>query len=73
MGGMNIYSATEPKAKEGIHDATGFKIHIKLVKSFDVKTNPKILLLFLNNGIRNIMSSMDYIEIGQTGKYFNVK
>ena len=48
MGGMNIYSATEPKAKEGIHDATGYKIHIKLVKSFDVKTNPKILLLFLN-------------------------
>lgn len=30
-----------------------------------------MLLHFLNNGIRNIMTTLDYMEIGQTGKYFN--
>lgn len=30
-----------------------------------------MLLHFLNNGIRNILSSLNFIEIGQTGKYFN--
>lgn len=36
-----------------------------------MQENPKMLLHFLNNGIRNIMSTLDYMEIGQTGKYFN--
>ncbi len=31
----------------------------------------KILLQFLNNGIRNIMKSLNYMEIGQTRKYFD--
>lgn len=35
------------------------------------KTENKMLLHFLNNGIRNILSSLNFIEIGQTGKYFN--
>ena len=28
---------------------------------------------FLNNGLRNLMSKLDYVEIGRTGKYFNAK
>ena len=36
-----------------------------------VKENPKLLVQFLNNGLRNLMSKLNYVEIGRTGKYFN--
>ncbi len=45
-------------------------INVKQVKCIDVKKNPKLFTLFLNNGIRNVMSCLKYIEIGQTGKFF---
>lgn len=32
-----------------------------------------MLLTFLNNGLRNIMNKLDYVEIGRSGKYFNGK
>lgn len=32
-----------------------------------------MLLTFLNNGLRNIMSRLNYVEIGRSGKYFNAK
>lgn len=58
---MNIYSANDILADEATHEASGHRILVKKVKTFNVMDNPKILLLFLNNGIRNIMCSMDYI------------
>ena len=36
-----------------------------------MKENPKVLLSFLNNGLRSIMRRLNYIEIGRSGKYFN--
>lgn len=32
-----------------------------------------MLLTFLNNGLRNIMKKLDFVEIGRSGKYFNGK
>jgi hypothetical protein len=32
-----------------------------------------MLLTFLNNGLRNIMRKLDFVEIGRSGKYFNAK
>jgi hypothetical protein len=43
------------------------------VKVYNTKENPKVLLTFLNNGLRNIMANLNYAEIGKTGKYFNTK
>lgn len=37
----------------------------------NLKENPKLLLSFLNNAIRSLMRSLNYIEIGRSGKYFN--
>lgn len=68
---MNIYSVHEPYAKEEVHQAGEYKITITQVKCLDIKKNPTMLLHFLNNGIRNIMTTLNYMEIGQTGKYFN--
>lgn len=68
---MNIYSVNEPYAKEEVHQAGEYKITITQVKCIDVKQNPSMLLHFLNNGIRNIMIAFNYMEIGQSSKYFN--
>jgi len=37
----------------------------------NLKENPKLLLSFLNNGLRSLMRNLNYIEIGRSGKYFN--
>ena len=29
------------------------------------------MMQFLNNGLRNIMRKLEYVEIGRSGKYFN--
>lgn len=47
-------------------------MQVKLVKVLDCEENPKVLLSFLNNGLRNIMRKLNYTEIGRSGKYFNV-
>jgi hypothetical protein len=39
----------------------------------NLKENPKILVSFLNNGLRSVMRGLDYMEIGKSGKYFNTK
>lgn len=44
---------------------------MKQVKVYEIDENPKFLLHFLNNGLRNVMEKMKYMEIGKTGKYFN--
>lgn len=54
------------------HEVREYKIKISQVKVFNVHKNPKVMLQFLNNGIRNIMGSLNYVEIGRTGKYFNM-
>lgn len=46
---------------------------MKQVKVLNVKENPHLLLSFLNNGLRNVMRGLDYMEIGRSGKYFNCK
>ncbi len=46
---------------------------MKQVKVFEVKENPRLLLLFLNNGLRGTMGKLGFTEIGKTGKYFNNK
>lgn len=37
----------------------------------NIKQNKQMLVVFLNNALRNLMSRLSYIEIGKTGKYFN--
>ena len=68
---MNIYSVSEPSMKEAQHKTESHTISVEQVKKIDVKENPKMLLHFLNNGLRNIMSSLNYMAIGNMGKYFN--
>ena len=46
---------------------------MKKVKELNIQENPKLLLSFLNNGLRNVMRGLDYMEIGRSGKYFNCK
>lgn len=46
---------------------------VKKVKVYDLKTNPALLLAFLNNTLRNCMRKLNYVEIGKSGKYFNAK
>lgn len=58
---MNIYTVEKPTCKEKEYNVEGYKILIKQVKCIDVRTNPKLFILFLNNGIRNIMSSKNYL------------
>lgn len=70
IGGFNIYSVSQPTCEQREHIVGDYKINVKQVKCIDVKKNPKLFTLFLNNGIRNVMSCLKYIEIGQTGKFF---
>ena len=39
----------------------------------NVADNPKVMIQFLNNGLRNLMNRLDYTEIGRTNKFFNTK
>lgn len=71
--GSNIYSSEESPEIENTFSCDNYKIIVKRVKVYSVKENPKLLLLFLNNGLRNIMRKLDYVEIGRSGKYFNSK
>ena len=69
---MNIYSEFSPDEQECTVNVDEYKVHIKEVKVIKVKENPKMLVQFLNNGLRNLMSRINYVEIGKTGKYFNI-
>jgi metal-dependent HD superfamily phosphatase/phosphodiesterase len=51
----------------------GYVVAVRQVKVYDLKANPKLLLAFLNNALRNSMRHLNYVEIGRTGKYFNAK
>lgn len=69
---MTIYSVSDPLSLEKEVKADEYAINIKQVKIYDIKSNPRVLLAFLNNGLRNIMTKLNYIEIGKSGKYFSV-
>jgi hypothetical protein len=32
-----------------------------------------LLVHFLNNGLKNLMQKLNYLEVGTTGKFFNLK
>ena len=34
--------------------------------------NPKVLTQMLNNALRNVMRRLNYIELGKSGKYFDI-
>lgn len=71
ISGNNIYSTHLPKSENFEVEAGEYKINFKKVKEMNLKENPKILLSFLNNGLRSLMRNLDYMEIGRSGKYFN--
>jgi len=62
----------EPIAEEKEYNDGDFTVKIKKVKVYDIQDKPKLLLAFLNNGLRNIMKKLNFVEIGKSGKYFNV-
>lgn len=73
ISGNNIYSTVQPLAENFEIEAGEHKINAKQVKILDLKENPNLLLSFLNNGLRNVMRGLNYMEIGRSGKYFNAK
>jgi len=73
ISGNNIYSTVKPLAELFEIEAGEYKINAKQVKILDLKDNPNLLLSFLNNGLRNVMRGLNYMEIGRSGKYFNAK
>lgn len=72
ISGMNIYSIAPPAIAEFAVKLDSHEIKLKQVKVIKFKENPKLLLNFLNNGLRNIMTRLKYVEIGKSGKYFNL-
>lgn len=73
ISGFTIYSHKEGLKKEENFKCKEFIINVKQVKIYDVATNPKLLLTFLNNGLQNVMEKINYTEIGRSGKYFSCK
>lgn len=73
ISGANIYSLKPPKQIQREFKADDYKIKIKQVKVIPVKENCKTLLMFLNNGLRNMFRKIGYTEIGKTGKFFQIK
>jgi hypothetical protein len=73
ISGNNIYSLKPPSEKEREIEVNDYNIKIKQVKVFSASSNSKTLLMFLNNGLRNMFSKIGYTEIGKTGKFFQVK
>ncbi len=71
LSGNNIYSTKPAKSQEFEVEGRGHKVSVREVKVLKVKENPKLLLSFLNNGLRSIMRKLNYTEIGRSGKYFN--
>ena len=43
------------------------------MRILECKKDPRNLLFFLNNRLRNTLSQAGYSEIGKSGKYFNIK
>ncbi len=73
LTGYNIFSSEPPSEIEREYQCEQHKVTVKKVKEFNFAENPKMLLTFLNNGLRNIMDRLNFVEIGRSGKYFNAK
>lgn len=59
--GFNIYAKQEGSSKEETFHADDYDINVKQVKIYDLASSPKVLLHFLNSGLRNVMSKLGYI------------
>ena len=70
--GWNIYSL-EPGDLEFTVTVAEYQIQVRQVKVLDVKSNNKLLLNFLNNGLRNLMTKLKYMSIAKSGTFFNSK
>ncbi len=73
LSGMNIYSTSSPTSIEQEYKCNEYKIKVKQVKLYDVSGNKNMVLTFLNNGLKNLMTKLGYVEIGKSGKFFNPK
>lgn len=73
LSGYNVFSSEAPQQAEQDYMYNQYAIKIKQVKVYNLSGDPKLLLTFLNNGLRNIMSRLNYVEIGRSGKFFNAK
>ena len=58
---MNIYSTTAPNAIEQEYSCNEYKIKVKQVKVYDVSGNKNMVLTFLNNGLKNLMTKLGYV------------
>ena len=78
ISGMTIYSIRKPKYPETefkieIDNQKEYTITVRQVREQNISSNPKVLIQFLNNGLRNLMNRLEYTEIGRTNKFFNIK
>jgi len=72
ISGFNIYCLKESPTKEKEYSVSDHKILIKEAKIFDVRQNPHLLLVFLNNGFKRLMSKNKFQELGKIGgRYFD--
>ncbi len=60
ISGFNIYSLKPPVEKEREFKVSDHSIKIKQVKVINAAGNPKTLLMFLNNGLRNMFNKIGY-------------
>lgn len=60
FSGSNIYSNQAPKQIKTDIDSGDYKINIKQVKVLSLEKDQKVLLHFLNNALRNLLTRMDY-------------
>jgi hypothetical protein len=72
ISGSNLFSLVAPSETEKDIQVDDYTIKIKQVKVIPVGSNPKALLMFLNNGLRNMFGKIGYTEIGKTGKFFKI-
>lgn len=71
--GSNVMTIEKPTAEEKVYKEGDYTITAKQVKVFKVSADKKLLLTFLNNGLRRVMNKLDFVEIGRSSKYFNCK
>ena len=61
VSGNNIYSLKAPAKIEETYTSGIYQVRIKQVKVYNLEDNPKLLLSFLNNGLRNVMNKLDFV------------
>lgn len=56
-----------------VFKADEYTVTIAQRKVYEVEAKKDVLKLFLNATLRGIMSRLNYVEIGKSGKYFNTE